>query len=166
MRNLPKLAILLCLIVPLNARGQKRVFLSSVGHGWYLPGGNPDDGLFSVGVRFAFTNPERKVGPHLWLVHHFSAGTLAGYDIGLASMGKRYYVGISAGPILVTPVVRGMDYPIVEFGEHGWALTGGVTVGAYYLPVPVVGLGFTAQGHLEGIAVSWNVFIRVGWKRP
>ena len=162
MRTLSMLIILLCLIPPLNADGQKRMFLASASEGLYFPGGKADSSYGVIGFRFGFTHPERKVGPHLWLVHHMSVGSLTGYDLGLASMGKRHYVSISAGPILVTPLdVTGFDY----WDEYPWILTGGVTIGAYYLPMPAAGLGFIAQGHPEGVTFTWSVFVRAGWKR-
>ena len=152
-----KLALLTCLLVPLAAYGQERIFIASMGQGpvadwsgnirYQPPWGN-------ILVRLAFVNPERKLGPELWLMHQLSAGTYTGYEIGVVGMNKHFILSILGGPFVSAPLGH---------RDLGWSWNGGVSIGFGYMPATAIGIGLSARGHRHGIGFAFDFIVRPRW---
>ena len=165
-----RLALLICLLVPLATHGQGRIYLvsSALLHAeaeWgdmYEHWGDQ----FPLGIMLPFppssriqlliVNPEQRVGPNLRPFRRFAIGFDTGFGMGLASIGRYHILTASLSAFVSPPWVSDVCC------EH-WTLNVGAQFGAYLMPADFLGVGasFHANGRYHG--VYFEVMVRPRW---
>ena len=180
MRNLLRLIFLICLLVPLAANGQKRIYMPSIGGGFIkAPSACTRSAGFllatgTIGCSYGMgspqlivLNPERKLGSYLTYVHRASIYPFTGYSFGIASSGRHHFVVLSAGPDLSIP-----GYSTDTDARHSdsWRVGFQGQAGAFVMPLRFLGLGMflyykpALHGKPAGRGVSFDLMFRIGWK--
>ncbi len=122
MRMLTRWVFLICLLVPLAANGQNRILMPSLDVGLGMSWKEYEYPGFLISRRHRYDvllnveliilNPNRKLLQNLRPFHRVSIGAYTGYGIGIGSIGRLHFIGVSAGVFLSNAI----------WSEFDWAL--------------------------------------------
>ncbi len=171
MHILIRWVFLICLLVPLAAHGQKRIYMPSVGYAVIVPSHCRQltiiCGKLAITPQLIILNPVSKRGLHLGYFHRASIWPYTGYSFGIASSGRYHFVGISAGPDISIP-----GFSTTNDGQatDGWRVGVQGQAGVFVMPLQFLGFGIFLYGQpaLNGEPAGWgagyDLMVRIGWK--
>ena len=182
MRFQALLVVLAFLQVPnatFGQQGQKLTYLPSLGIGYLNavpPTENtvgfwniPDAGYSYFNLQLIVFKPfASRLAPGTGVIHRAALAPFTGYSFGIASQGRSYFVGLSAGPNILIPGFSshsdGRDVETLTFGFNAQAVAFVMSRGSFGLGLSLCGTP-AMHGYPMGWGLSVDLTVRKGWTK-